>query len=314
MIISVVTPSYNQGEFLAETIESIIGQEGNFVLDYIVIDGGSDDDSVSIIKHYARLLARGEWPVKCCDIRFRWLSEKDRGQADALAKGFRLAEGDILAWLNSDDVYLPGTLQSVTAFFGGHPGTALLYGAAHYCDTAGNIIGSYPTEAFEFTKLAWANFFCQPSAFFTKAAFVAVGGIDDTLQYCMDYDLFIRIARQFDCRYLPQLLAKYRLHETAKTMRDDVLFDNHEETLRVAMKYFGWAPINRVYGSCNYYCRSRFPRFLVRCHPLAIGAALLCSVFRSLRLNRGMRKAELKLLTMTNFRKLFKERIDILRG
>lgn len=312
--ISIVTPSFNQGQFLAETIESVIDQEGDFYLDYLILDGGSGDDSVEIIKHYERLLQEQDREVKCKGITYRWSSEKDRGQTDALMKGFSRAEGEIRAWLNSDDVYLPGTLKAVAAFFRDHPESALLYGAAYYCDQGGQIIGSYQTEDFDIRKLATANFFCQPSTFFRKEAFEAVGGLDDSLHYAMDYDLFVRIGQRFDCRYLPQYFSKYRLHEEAKTMRNDVLFDNHEEALHVALKYFHWAPLNRVYGSCNYYCLSRWPGFLTRCSPLVIGGALCCTLFRSLRLNRGVRREDLRLLSLVNFRKLFKARIDILRG
>ena len=312
--ISVVTPSYNQGSYLAETIESVISQEGAFLLDYVIVDGGSTDKSVEIIKRYESMLERKEWAVKCHGIRFRWVSEKDRGQTDALIKGFRMVDGEILAWLNSDDTYLPDALQTVVAFFRENPMTALLYGDAHYSDADGEIIGKYPTEDFNLGKLAYFNFICQPSTFFRREAFTAVGGLDESLHFAMDYDLFIRIGKRYVCHHLPQLFSKYRLHEESKTVRADVLFENHEEILRLALKFFGWAPLNVVYGSCNYYCRSRLPGFLTKFRPLVISAALVCTFFRSLWLNRGVRLADLKLLSLDNLRKLFKERMEILRG
>jgi glycosyltransferase involved in cell wall biosynthesis len=312
--ISVVTPSYNQARFLAETIESVIGQEGGFCIDYVIVDGGSQDNSVAIIERYENLLNDQRWDIKCRAIRYRWLSEKDRGQTDALAKGFRMGKGEILAWLNSDDTYLAGTLETVAAFFRDNPGTALLYGDAHYCDMAGEIIGRYPTEDFDFHKLAWFNFFCQPSTFVRHEVFDAVGGLDDTLQYAMDYDLFVKIGKRFPCRYIPQFFSKYRLHGTAKTVLDSVLFENYEEALRVARKHFGWAPLNRVYGSCYYYCLSRFPRLPRILRLPVISAALICALARSLWLNRGLRREDLRLLNLTNFRKIFKERMEILRG
>ena len=113
-VITVVTPSFNQGEFLAETMESVLSQAGNFIIDYIIVDGGSTDNSVAILKHYDELLQNGEWPTACQKISYRWLSENDKGQTDALKKGFVMAKGEILAWLNSDDTYLPGTVQTVT--------------------------------------------------------------------------------------------------------------------------------------------------------------------------------------------------------
>jgi GT2 family glycosyltransferase len=220
----------------------------------------------------------------------------------------------VLAWLNSDDIYLPGTLQTVAAFFQGKQETALVYGDSHYCDTEGKIIGRYPTEEFDLGKLAWANFFCQPSTFFRREAFESVGGLDESLHFAMDYDLFVRIGKRFDCHYLPQFLSKYRLHEDAKTMRNDVLFENHEEVLRVALKYFNWAPLNRIYGSCNYYCLARLPVLLARFRVLVIGLTVICSIFRSLWLNRGLRREDLKLLRSSNLQKIFKNRMEILRG
>jgi glycosyltransferase involved in cell wall biosynthesis len=314
MMVSIVTPSYNQGCYLADTIESILRQEGDFQIDYIIVDGASTDGSVEIITHYEKLLETGNWPVKCRGITFRWISEKDRGQTEALMKGLRMATGEVLAWLNSDDLYLPGTLQAVAAFFRTNPGTALLYGDADYCDTVGNFMGRYPTEKFEFAKLAYFNFICQPSTFFRKRAFEAVGGLDETLHYVMDYDLFVRIGKQFACRYVPQVFSKYRLHETSKTMLDEALFDNHEEALRSALKHFGWAPLNRVYGACNYFCLSRLPAPLAKLRFLVIGATIFCTLPRSLLLNRGLRRADLKLLRLNNFRKLTKDRIEILQG
>jgi glycosyltransferase involved in cell wall biosynthesis len=314
LVISIITPSYNQKSFLAQTIESVIGQKGDFFLDYIIVDGESDDGSIEIIKHYARLLDEKKWDIRCRDIRYRWISEKDHGQSDALMKGFLLAEGEILAWLNSDDLYLPGTLQTIAVFFRENHATTLLYGDSLYCDTEGEVIGRYPTESFEFEKLAYFNFICQPSTFFRKEAFKSVGGLDDTLCYAMDYDLFVRIGKQFPCCYLPHIFSKYRLHESSKTMCAEDLYENHEEVLLLAMKHFGWAPLNRIYGSCNQYCQTRLPGFLKKSRLLVIIAAFFCTVFRSLWLNRGLRRDDLKLLRLANFRKILKDRAEILRG
>jgi GT2 family glycosyltransferase len=226
-----------------------------------------------------------------------------------------MARGEILGWLNSDDTYLPGALQVAANHFHGNPDTALLYGDAHYCDTDGAVIGRYRTEEFDFEKLAWFNFICQPSTFFRREAFEAVGGLDGTLNFAMDYDLWVRIGRRFPCRYLPRFLSVYRLHETSKTVRDETLFENSEEALRLALKYFGWAPLTRVYNSCNFYCRSRLPRVLARNKAVLVVATMACSVLRSLWLNRGIRAKDLALLfNRDNFRKLFKSRIEIMTG
>lgn len=313
-VISIITPSFNQGEFLIETIESVINQTGDFCIDYIIVDGGSTDNSVDSIKHYEYLLKRGEWPITCRGITFRWSSERDRGQTDALAKGFRMAEGEICAWLNSDDIYLQGTLQNVAAFFRDYPETGLLYGDAHYCDASGAIIGRYRTEEFDHDTLAWFNFICQPATFFRRSVFEAVGGLDDTLHFAMDYDLWVRIGTRFPCRYLPLFLATYRLHEASKTIRDATLYKNSEEALRLAMKYYKWAPLTRVYNSCNFYCRTHLPEFLGNFRPVMVSMTLICTLIRSLLLNRGIRGNDLRLLNRANFRKLFKSRIEIMTG
>jgi glycosyltransferase involved in cell wall biosynthesis len=312
--ISIVTPSFNQGEFLAATIESVISQAGDFTIDYIVIDGGSTDDSIDIIGRYDALVRTSVFPVNCRGLTYRWVSESDKGQADALLKGFRMANGTILSWLNSDDVYLPGALQSVAGIFNDSPETGLVYGDANYCNSEGTAIGRYRTEEFDYDKLAWFNYICQPSTFFRKKVFDAVGGLDATLHFAMDYDLWVRIGKHFTCYYLPEFLSMYRLHESSKTILDETLYHNSEEALRLAMKHFNWAPLTRIYTSCNIYCRARLPKFLAGRKSMVILATIICSVFRSLWMNRGIRRNDLKLLNGENFRKMSKSRIDIMTG
>jgi glycosyltransferase involved in cell wall biosynthesis len=312
--LSIITPSYNQGEFLAETIESVLSQAGDFYLDYIIIDGGSKDNSVEVIKHFEDSLKLGQRPITCRGITYRWLSEQDRGQTDALVKGFRMACGEIFGWLNSDDTYLPGALQAAAAHFKSNPDSALLYGDANYCDAAGSVIGRYRTEPFEYEKLAYFNFICQPSAFFRSEVYLAVGGLDEKLQFALDFDLWVRIARHYPCHYLPQVFALYRLHESSKTVRDDTLFENAEEALQLSLKYFAWAPLTRVYNACNPYCRSRLPACLTRLPGIVLVATIFCSVLRSLRLNRGIRRGDLRLLSWSNFQKLFRNRREIMTG
>lgn len=314
MKFSIVTPSYNQGAFLAETVESVISQEGDFTIDYIIVDGGSSDNSVDIIKRYGALLQNGGWPVKCQGITCRWVSESDRGQVDALMKGFRLAHGEILAWLNSDDTYLPGALQTAATFFRDNPETGLMYGDANYYDASGASIGSYRTAAFDLDTLAYANIICQPAAFFRRAVFEAVGGLDETLHFAMDYDLWIRIGRRFSCQYIPRLLATYRLHESSKTVNAATLISNSEDSLAVARRHFAWAPLTRVYTACHILCAAYLPGAFGRSRLVVAAAALVCTLFRSLILNRGFHRKDLGLLSRENFRKLFKSRTEIMTG
>lgn len=314
VIFSIVTPSFNQGEFLAETIESVLSQKGNFFIDYIIIDGGSTDNSVEIIKRYEALVQRREWPLSCSGITFWWVSERDNGQTDALMKGFRMATGRIFAWLNSDDTYLPGALLTAASFFQDHPDTGLMYGDAHYTDAASSVINRYRTEGFGLIRLASANIICQPAAFFRRDAFEAVGGLDETLDFVMDFDLWIRMGRHFPCRHVPHLLATYRLHETSKTISSDTLYKSSEESLSVTIRHFGWAPLTRVYTSCSILCKSCLPARFGRSRLAVAAAAMVCSFFRSLYLNRGFNCNDLKLLTGTNFRNLLKSRLEIMTG
>jgi glycosyltransferase involved in cell wall biosynthesis len=310
-VISVITPSYNQGRYLAETIESVLCQEGDFHLDYIIVDGGSTDDSVEIIKRYERSLNEGTWQKKCTGISYRWVSEKDKGQTDAIMKGFRMAEGDIFAWLNSDDTYLPGALRKVTKIFAGEPVIAVLYGRTHFTDEKGEVIGKYPTEPFDYRRLAMFNFICQPSVFFTKRAFEEAGGLDTRLHYVMDYDLWIRLGQRVAFRYLPEFLSTYRLHEESKTISPAVALANHRETLETVRKYYGWAPLNRVYIYCHHLLKSKMSPALAKYNPLVVFLSLPFAMATYVRMNRGIRLDDLKMISPSNIRKLFKPLVDI---
>ena len=166
-IISIVTPSYNQGQFIEECIRSVISQEGDFRIEYLIMDGGSTDGSVEIIRKYEDLLARGQWPVRCQGITYRWLSEKDKGQADAINKGFRMAEGEVVAWINSDDYYLPGAFQTAAAAIGPDSSLAMVYGDGFVVeDGSGSKRASGIEPFFDLWKLIHLyDFISQPSVF-----------------------------------------------------------------------------------------------------------------------------------------------------
>ena len=308
---SVITPSYNQGQYLAEAIESVLGQEGIFYLDYVIIDGGSTDDSVEVIRRYEQLLNNGGWQVKCSGVRFRWISEKDRGQTDAIMKGFRMAEGEIFAWLNSDDTYLPGALSRTAKIFADEPALSVIYGGTHFTDAKGTIIGKYPTEPFDYKRLAMFNFICQPSVFFRKQALSEAGGLDMGLHYVMDYDLWIRMAAKFEFRYLPEFLSTYRLHEESKTISPAAALANHKEALDAVGKYYGWSPLNRVYIYCYQFLKSSMPAALSKIDLLVVCLSIPFTMVSYVVRNKGIRIEDLKMINPSNVRKLFKEWMDI---
>jgi glycosyltransferase involved in cell wall biosynthesis len=302
--VSIVTPSYNQGQFLAETIESVLCQEGEFQLDFIIVDGASTDNSVKIIRKYETLLDQGEWPVRCRGISYRWLSEPDQGQSDALIKGFALANGELLAWLNSDDTYLPGAVSKAIAALRQQPDIGLLHGRAHFTDANGEILGEVDTGPTDYNGLAALNLVCQPTAFFRKTAWDAVNGVDPELIYTMDHDLWIRMTRLFNAGYVDDFLATYRLHGGSKTVAAKDVVQFQTEILRTLRKHYNWAPANRVYGHCHAVINAMAPRFVVN-HPLLFSTVtVLTAMIEYLRLNKCIRYADLKMLNRKNAHKV----------
>lgn len=306
--VSITTPSWNQGQFLEETIRSVLDQEGNFGIDYIVVDGGSTDNSVEVIKKYEALLLRGEWPARCRDIRFRWMSESDAGQSDAINKGLRMSSGEILAWLNSDDTYAAGALKKVCDAFAREPGCDVVYGKTYYVDESGARLGHYPTEDFCRERLAVVNFICQPSTFFRRSALDRVGYPDASLRYVMDFDLWIRMADHGRFYYLSDFLSHYRLHGESKTVSSRHALGNSKECLDVVYKYFHWAPANRVYGYCANKVRAQVTHSLLKTKPIELLLALPCATLKYCVMNRGVRLADLKQLSLRNLRNLLGEK------
>lgn len=304
--ISVVTPSRNQGRYLDETVASVLGQAGDFVLDYVVVDGASTDDSVAILRRYESRLREGDLACHCRGIRFRWQSEPDRGQSHALAKGLALATGDVLGWLNSDDTYLPGALSEACQAFACDTACSVVYGKAHYIDEAGHRLGDYPTEPFSHERFAVANFVAQPSAFFRRTALEQVGGPNVDLHYVMDYDLWLRMAGRGRLQYVERFLSNYRLHAESKTIASHHALENARECLRVVHEQFGWAPANRVYEVCAQWLTANAPLPLLKRPPYTALLATPMAVAKYCTMNRGIRFADLKQLK--HAKKLFANR------
>jgi glycosyltransferase involved in cell wall biosynthesis len=221
-LISIVTPSFNQANFLEATLASVLGQDYR-PLEYIVIDGGSTDGSVDILRRHADRLGA-------------WVSEPDHGQTDAINKGLRRARGEVLAYLNSDDLYLPGALSRVAAFFDAHPEVDLVYGDCQLIDPAGQPLGWLPAHEFSLRRtIERAEYIPQPAAFWRRALYNQVGPFDDGLHFAMDYDFFIRAGRAGQVAHLPHPVAAFRLHPGSKTVATE---ERHwRETLAVSERH-----------------------------------------------------------------------------
>jgi glycosyltransferase involved in cell wall biosynthesis len=258
--VTIVTPSYNQGPFLRRTIESVLSQ-GYPNLHYVVIDGGSTDDSVEILKSYGD--------------RIQWVSEPDRGQSHAINKGFTLAggRGEIWAYLNSDDTLHPGAVQRVVACFAENPDWDLIYGLANYVDENDRVIMPYPTDEYSFARLCRNCMICQPAAFWTRRIARRVGPFDERLHYTMDYDYWFRIALAGGIiRHIPELLANSRLYDQAKSlasrgkMYEEAITTSRRHTGRVSVDFFTGLWHHRLHERptrWNYPIR-RFPNSYLR--------------------------------------------------
>ena len=203
-LVTIVTPSLNQGRFIRETIESVLGQDYPR-LEYLIIDGGSADETAAVAAEYGS--------------RLTFLSEPDRGQSDAINKGFRRARGQILAWLNSDDVLLPGAVSAAVRALGERPDCAAVYGEGYRMDESGRILGRFPfTEPFNLWKLvSVTDYVLQQTLFMRRAALEEAGYLDVSLRYTMDWDLLIRLGKRYRIHYIPEFLGAIREYGAAKS-------------------------------------------------------------------------------------------------
>jgi glycosyltransferase involved in cell wall biosynthesis len=222
--ITLVTPNLNQGAFLEAAIQSVLDQ-GYPRLEYFIVDGGSQDNSLGLIERYASRLSG-------------YLCEPDEGQVDALQKGFAMGSGDLYGWLNADDRLLPGALQAVAAAYREAGQPSVLVGAGRMVDANGRqLFERWPDDLTHQAILQWRKWFMQAAVFFSAASYQAVGGFARDLDYAFDFDLWVRLSKQFRFVPVPCLLAEHARHADAKTER--YRGRSYAETRLVQMRHGG---------------------------------------------------------------------------
>lgn len=207
-LVSIVTPSYNQGAFIEETILSVKNQ--NYPrTEHIIIDGGSTDNALDVIKKY-----EGTYNM-------RWVSEPDEGQSEAINKGWRKAHGEILAYLNADDTYMPWAIETAVKSLNDHPEISMVYGDCNIVNECNEVVGRCPATEFDVKEMICGRTSVpQPATFFRRAVLDEIGHLDTNLYMAMDFDYWIRIGLKFKVKYIPQLIANFRRYPGTKTVSE----------------------------------------------------------------------------------------------
>lgn len=210
MKLTVITPSFNQGPYIEQTIKSILSQKGDFELEYLIMDGGSTDGTIEILKKY--------------NGRINWISERDRGQSHAVNKAFSKATGEIIGWLNSDDLYEDGAIQKVASVFQKDRNCMWVVGKCRIIDENSNEIRKSVTQyknkwltKYDYDRLLKEDFISQPAVWFRKSFLNEVGLLDENLHYTMDYDLWLRMGAKAEPVIINNYLASFRFYSGSKT-------------------------------------------------------------------------------------------------
>ncbi len=251
-LVSIVTPSYNQGRFLKRTIDSVLMQSYPNI-QYVVIDGGSTDESIEILRSYRD--------------RFYWISEPDGGQTNAINKGLARANGEILAYLNSDDILAPRAIERVVHYLQQHPECDMVYGEADYIDAQDKVIGSYKTADYSFDRLLEDCMVCQPAAFWRSRIAEKVGLFDERLNFAMDYDYWLRIAKAGgEIRFLREKLACSRLYPETKTLSARTKI--YQEIFEICRRHTGHVHLSYYQGYWHHliYEKDTLASRLLRWH------------------------------------------------
>jgi glycosyltransferase involved in cell wall biosynthesis len=275
MKVSIITPSYNQGQFIERTLQSVASQEApDFEIEHVIFDGGSNDNTVEILERFIP-------PV-------RWVSKKDNGQSDAVNQGIRATDGEIIGWLNSDDIYYPGAIACVAEFFKTHPEVDVVYGMADHIDIDDQAFESYPTEPWDYERLKETCFICQPALFFRRKVVENCGLLNEALNYCMDYEYWLRLgSKGVRFAYLEEKLAGSRLYADNKTLGSRAKV--HKEINDMFKMLYGNVPDGRLYNYAHAVIGAKLnPNTTPRGFFLVMG---LIAVFAAARWNRSISAA-----------------------
>jgi len=250
MKISIVIPSYNQGQFIEDCLNSILIQKKDVELEIIVIDGDSDDQTLDVIRKYD------------AEINY-WVSEPDNGQSHAINKGFKQATGDIICWLNSDDYFLPGSLKKIQKTFEGNSNVSLVYGDMNWVDVKKNFLRTQKGTRFNIDELIWDYCYIpQPSTFWLKNIYTTVGGVSEDIVCAMDYEYWVRIYKAgFDFLHVPTTFSCMRSYPEQKNKRLRSVSDKEDSNIR---KYY----LNRDFGSFELFIKSIFFKYRRRMYKL----------------------------------------------
>lgn len=239
MKLSIIIPSYNTAKYIRQAIDSVLSQKCN--VECIIIDGGSTDGTLDILKSYGD--------------RIKWLSEKDKGETDAINKGLRMATGEVVGWLDADDVYLPGALRTVARYFDMNPNRMWLYGKCRIIDAEGKETSRIITRfkeifqpRYSYNKLLVLDFIAQPATFWRRELLEELGYLDESENLVMDYEYWLRIGAKYQPMFINQYLACWRSHGESQTSK--ALVQNMKDALRVSRRY---APNRRVINTLQWF-------------------------------------------------------------
>ena len=244
--ISIVTPSLNQGKYLEETIRSVITQQGDFFIDYIVMDGGSTDNSINLLKKYQALIRTDEFKPHCLGVEFRWVSGKDRGQTHAINKGFQISKGEIVSWINSDDLYYDSAFSKVIEHFSKHLEDDFLYGDGDVINETGEIQWEWLSRPYDYNVLKnyhylwneFTNYIMQQATFWRRNVLEKIGLLDESLHYAMDIEYWLRMGKAgLRAVHVPVKLGKFRMIQGTKSLSSPTIF--WSEQLEIFRRYNG---------------------------------------------------------------------------